>query len=94
MFTERNRAIVLFERICEALERDRHRMSIGVIGQRITDLRELESLTGTCPEIQLAIHHLEKMRCVPRSDNWAEEAQSAIDAAAKVRAMHHARSRE
>jgi hypothetical protein len=86
MPTKRDRAIPLATEICDALALDHFdRMSLGAIDNVIADLRTLRSLMGRCPDIDLAISYLEKMKR-PRADKHAE-GQRAKDAAVGARIM-------
>jgi hypothetical protein len=86
MPTKRDRAIALAGEICDALHLDNFdRMSLSAIDNTIADLRTLQSLLGTCSDIDLAIHHLEKMK--PPSADKQSEGRLAKDAAVGAKIM-------
>ena len=86
--SNRDQAITLAAEIYDSLARDRlDQMSHDAIDYIISDLRTLHSLMGGCSDVDLAIHHLEKMKR-PRADKYAE-GQSAKDAAYGAKIMAH-----
>lgn len=86
--TKRDRAIALAEKICDALTVDHFdQMSIGTIDNVLADLRTLRSLMARCPDIDLAIGYLEKMK-LSRADKQSE-GQQAKSAAVGAKIMAH-----
>ena len=74
MPTKRDRAIELAEQARKEIESTDglfDRLSLGVIDDIADKLRALRSLMGTCPDANLAIRYLEKMKR-PRADKQAE----------------------
>jgi hypothetical protein len=86
MPTKRDRAIALAEKICDALTVDNFdRMSISAINNVIADLHMLRSVMKRCPDIDLAIGYLEKMKRLRA--NKQDLGQRAKDAAVGAKIM-------
>ena len=76
MSTKKDRTVALALRIRNDLDQGfLNGMSHGAVDKVIEDLRGLRLLLGRCPDINLAIRHLERIKR-PRADKRAEAQQA------------------